>query len=70
MVQYKVISAQEQRRGNREITTLELGYTWRLNTKILGYIYIKPIIAYEYTDYFSKEKDDFGRSYFYVRAWG
>ena len=70
MVQYKVISAQEKRRGNREITTLELGYTWRLNTKILGYIYIKPIIGYEHTDYFSKERDDFERSYFYVRAWG
>ena len=70
MAQYKVVSAQEQRRGNREMTTLELGYTWRLNTKILGYIYIKPIIGYEYTDYFSKERDDFERSYFYVRVWG
>ena len=70
MAQYKVISAQKQRRGNREIATLELGYTFRVNTKILGYIHIKPIIGYEYTDYFSKERDDFGRSYFYLKAWG
>ena len=70
MTQYHTISAQKRRSSNREITTLELGYTWRLNTKALGYIYIKPIIGYEYTDYFSKERDDFGRSYFYLRAWG
>lgn len=68
MAQYKVISAKEQRSSNREIITLELGHTWRLDTRILGYMYIKPIIGYEYTDYFYKEKD--GKYYFTVRAWG
>lgn len=68
MAQYKVVSAQEQRSDNREITTLELGYTWRLNTRILGYVYLKPIIGYEYTDYFFKEKG--GKYYFTLRVWG
>lgn len=71
MGQYKVIGAKKNVSNDRSISTVELGYTWKFNKKILGAtIRINPLIGYEYTDYFSKEKDDsdLGRFYFKVRT--
>lgn len=71
MGRYKVIGARDNISNDRSISTVELGYTWKFDKKILGAtIRINPLIGYEYTDYFSKEKDssDLGRFYFKVKA--
>ena len=71
MGQYKVIGARKNISDDRSISTVELGYRWKFDKKILGAtISITPLIGYEYTDYFSKEKDssDLGRFYFKVRT--
>jgi len=71
MGRYKVIGARENISNDRSISIVELGYTWKFDRKILGAtIRINPLIGYEHTDYFSREKDssDLGRFYFKVRA--